>query len=93
MRFRAAPRSAYIIRPVDDLTLVYHRGPDTTHVVSPVIVAILDTLYDKVMSITEIADALTHAHEIDDSEGSSLIETVTVRLDEMAKLDLIDRVS
>lgn len=79
------------MRPVDDLTLVYHRPSGMTHVVSPAVVAILDLLHGRTLGIDEVCEGLAEHHDLD-GEGDSIRKIVAARLAEMADMDLIDRV-
>lgn len=92
MRYRAGPAENYVVRPVDDLTLVFHRPAGMTHVVSPAVVALLDCLLDKTLPLAEIVDALRQKHDLD-AGGDDVAATVAARLAEMVRLDLIDRVA
>lgn len=92
MRYRAAARDAYVVRPVDDLTLVYHRPSGMTHVVSPAVVAILDLLHGRTLGIGEVCEQLAQHHYLD-GEGDDIARVVTARLNEMAAMDIIDRIA
>ncbi|WP_339706898.1 HPr-rel-A system PqqD family peptide chaperone [uncultured Sphingosinicella sp.] len=92
MRYRAAARDAYVVRPVDDLTLVYHRPSGMTHVVSPAVVAILDLLHGRTLGIGEVCEQLAQHHDLD-GEGDDIARVVTARLNEMAAMDIIDRIA
>ncbi len=90
MRYRAAARDAYVVRPVDDLTLVYHRPSGMTHVVSPAVVAILDLLHERTLGVGDVCAALAENHDLD-GEGDEIGRVVGARLEEMAAMDIIDR--
>ena len=92
MRYRAAAREAYVVRPVDDLTLVYHRPSGMTHVVSPAVVAILDLLHERTLGIGEVCEQLAQHHDLD-GEGDDIARVVTARLDELAAMYFIDRIA
>lgn len=91
MRYRAGPRGDYIVRPVDDLTIVYHRPAGMTHVVAPVVAAILETLHDRALDVDGVVSALRAAHRFDDDAEVHAI--VAARLDEMVSIDLVDRLA
>lgn len=91
MRYCAGPRDDYLIRPVDDLTLVYHRPAGITHVVAPVIAAILDVLCGAEMTAAEVAVRLAERHSFETGEDD-VRAAIAARLDEMASLDLLDRI-
>lgn len=93
MRFRAAAAADFIIRPVDDLSLVYHRRSGTTHVVGPDSVAILRLLQGGALSLDEVIAKLEAMHELEPSDGATIAESIAARLDEMAAMDLVDRIS
>jgi len=80
------------VRPVDDLTLVYHRPSGTTHVVSPAVVAILDLLHERTLGIGEVCEHLAATHDLDGS-GDDVAAVVEARLEEMAAMDLVDRIA
>ncbi|MBB4633000.1 HPr-rel-A system PqqD family peptide chaperone [Sphingosinicella soli] len=92
MRYRAAAREAYVVRPVDDLTLVYHRPSGMTHVVSPAVVAILDLLHERTLTGGEVCAQLAQDHDLD-GEGDDIALVVSARLGEMAAMDIIDRIA
>jgi PqqD family protein of HPr-rel-A system len=89
VRYRAGPRGDYIVRPVDDLTIVYHRPAGMTHVVAPVVAAILETLHDRALDVDGVVSALRAAHRFDDEVHA----IVAARLDEMVSIDLVDRLA
>ena len=89
MQYRAGPRDDYIIRPIDDLTLVHHRPAGMTHVVTPVIAAILGVLAGESMSPEDVVAALGRDHRFDE-DAATVLATIAARLAEMARLDLID---
>lgn len=63
-----------------------------THVVSPAVVAILDLLHGRTLSIGEVCGALAQHHDLD-GEGDEIARVVAARLDEMAAMDIIDRIA
>jgi PqqD family protein of HPr-rel-A system len=89
--YRAGPTGDYVVRPADDLTLVYHRPSGTTHVVAPVVVSILEVLHERALSAAEVTAALLERHAFDE-ECDVVAATVAARLAEIAAIDLIDRV-
>lgn len=90
MRYRAGPRSAYIVRPVDDLTLIHHRPAGSTHVVAPVVVAILETLHERARDVEAVVRALGKRHVFTETDGD-VRESIALRLEELADMDIIDR--
>lgn len=63
-----------------------------THVVSPAVVAILDLLHERTLDIGEVCGALAQHHDLD-GEGDDIARVVGARLDEMAAMDIIDRIT
>ena len=63
-----------------------------THVVSPAVVAILDLLHGRTLGIGEVCEQLAQHHDLD-GEGDDIARVVTARLNEMAAMDIIDRIA
>lgn len=93
MQFRAGARSDYVVRPVDDLTLVYHRPAGITHVVRPDCAALLALLHEDALTVDEVIARLSALHDLEPADGATVAETIAARLDEMAAMDIIDRLT
>ncbi len=89
--YRRAPDDAVILRPLDDITLLYHRPSGQTHmVVSPVpeIWAAMDPA--TVMDADQVRERLALSYELDDAK-EDMRAAIAAHLDEMAALGLVRR--
>lgn len=90
-RFGAASADSFVMRPIDGLTLIYHRPSGTTHIIGPDSLAILGVLHGAALTLGEIVTRLEALHELQPSEGATVADSIKARLDELATMDLVDR--
>lgn len=83
-RFRAAP-DALVLRPLDELTAVYHRASGTTHVLASPAPEILAALAEP-MSADALMLVLAIRYDLADADPAAL----AARLDEMVAAGLVE---
>jgi PqqD family protein of HPr-rel-A system len=89
--YRAEPADQLLVEPLDAITLIYHRRSGITHLVAEPVPEILAAMAgDSVDSATVLARL---AEAFDLGEGADAIGTITARLEELADLGLVQRVS
>lgn len=59
-----------ILRPLDGLTLIFHRPSGITHIVDSPVPEILAVLGDEPRSAAEILDALGEYYDLEDGEDA-----------------------
>jgi len=84
--YRAEPASDFILRSLDDVTLVYHRRSGQTHIVVSPVPEILAALTGGVSSPSEIVARLSHDYDLGDPNDA--VAAVKAHLDEMVALGL-----
>jgi PqqD family protein of HPr-rel-A system len=89
-RFRAEDAYHLVIRPLDDLSLIYHRRSGTTHVVASPVPEMLGVMGNDPLAVEEILERLSQRFELG-NETESLIPVVAARLEELAALGLVER--
>jgi len=89
-RFRAEDASHLVIKPLDDLSLIYHRRSGTTHVVASPVPEMLGVMGGDPLGVEEILERLSQRFELG-NETESLIPVVAARLEELAALGLVER--
>ncbi len=85
-QYRAEPASDYILRSLDDVTLVYHRRSGQTHIVVSPVPEILAALTGDISSTAEIVARLSHDYDLGDPHDA--LAAVQTHLDEMVALGL-----
>lgn len=79
--FRAEPADALIVRPLDDITLIYHRPSGQTHMVMSPVPEILSAL-DGPMTAADLLAHLLRDYDLGDpAEAMAAIETHLAELD------------
>lgn len=87
---------ALSIRPLDELTAIYHRKSGITHLVTDPVPQILEAMANGAGTVEEILAALRERYELGDvapgdGEGEGGAEAIiAARLDELAELGLIE---
>lgn len=73
--------------------VLYHRPSGTAHVVTPLMLAILEALDSGAQDAPSVLAAITAAHDLSfEDDGTAPVEVISARLDELAALGLIDEV-
>ncbi len=89
-QYRAEPESERIVRPLDDLTLIYQRRSGITHIVAEPVPQILAVMGDGPCDAGLIAARLAASFDLGDANAARTI--ITERLEELAALGLVERV-
>ncbi|NJM49875.1 MAG: HPr-rel-A system PqqD family peptide chaperone [Sphingomonadales bacterium] len=89
-RYRAEKAADIIIRPLDVMTLVYHRRSGITHIVAQPVPEILLAMAGKVMNAAELAAKLAQEYDMDDNADVHAV--LSERLEELASLGLVEPV-
>lgn len=84
--YRAEPASDYILRSLDDVTLLYHRRSGQTHIVVSPVPEILATLTGDACSTVEIVARLSCDYDLGDPHKA--LAAVKTHLDELVALGL-----
>ena len=82
--YRAAPREALHIVPLDALTAIFHRPSGTTHLVIAPAPEILAARADKPLSAEALLARLAHQYEVGEDEG------LAARLRELSEAGLVE---
>lgn len=90
-RYRAEPADARIIEPLDMMTLIYQRRSGITHMVVEPVPQILAAMDDEALDAAALADRL--AGDFDLGERDAATALIAERLEELAALGLVDRIS
>jgi PqqD family protein of HPr-rel-A system len=88
--YRAEDAANLIIKPLDDLSLIYHRRSGTTHIVGSPVPEMLGAMGCDLLGVEEILERLSQQFELGD-EAESLLAIVAARLEELAALGLVER--
>lgn len=86
--YRCAAAEALLVRPLDGLTLIYHRPSGITHIVTspvPEIVAALDAVP---RDAAAVLGRLAAAFDIETDEAGDALHDLTAQLDHLCALGL-----
>jgi PqqD family protein of HPr-rel-A system len=89
--YRAEASDDLIIRPLDTMTLIYQRRSGITHLVSEPVPEILAAMGGEAMNAENLAAKL--ATQFNLGGETDAIATVADRLEELADLGLVERVT
>lgn len=89
-QYRAEDAANLIIKPLDDLSLIYHRRSGTTHIVASPVPEMLGAMGCNPLGVEEILERLSQQFELGD-EAESLLAIIAARLEELAALGLVER--
>jgi PqqD family protein of HPr-rel-A system len=85
--YRAEPAGEILVRPLDDVTLIYHRRSGQTHIVISPVPEILAALGEDMASAADILFRLSGDYDLGDP--AEALAGVTAHLDELAALGLV----
>ena len=88
VRYRAEPAADLIVRPLEDITLIYHRRSGQTHMVMSPVPEILAVL-SREDGVDGILTLLSRNYDIGDP--AEALEVIAAHLEEMAALGLVHR--
>lgn len=89
VRYRAEDAANLIIRPLDELNLIYHRLSGITHIVASPVPEILATMKGDALNSGELLERLSHFYELE--AESDLMAVIHARLEDLTSLGLIKR--
>jgi PqqD family protein of HPr-rel-A system len=89
--YRAEPADQRLIEPLDVITLIYQRRSGITHMVAEPVPEILAAMGDAAMDAVAVLKQLSTQFDLDDTDDA--VAVVAARLEELADLGLIDRVT
>lgn len=90
-RYRAEDPAQLLLRPLDDLTVVYHRRSGVTHMVSEPVPEILSAMGRDTLSPAQILARLSRDFDLEAEEMESLFGVLAARLEELVALGLAER--
>jgi PqqD family protein of HPr-rel-A system len=80
-----------LIEPLDAITLIYQRRSGITHMVAEPVPEILAAMGDDAMDAAAVLKQLSAQFDL--GEADDALAVVTARLEELADLGLVDRVT
>ena len=89
--YQAEPAEGLLIEPLDAITLVYHRRSGVTHMVAEPVPEILAVMRADVLDACGVLARLGEQFDLD--AGEEALASVAARLNELAELGLIHRVT
>lgn len=89
--YQAEPSEARIIEPLDAMTLIYQRRSGITHMVAEPVPEILAAMGDDVVDAATLVSRLAEQFDLGDVEDAQSV--IAARLEELAELGLVERVS
>ncbi len=90
IRYRAEPSGALLIRPLDAMTLIYHRASGITHMVTEPVPEILEAMAGDALDAAELATRLSETFDLGGADDAAAI--IADRLAELAELGLVSAV-
>lgn len=78
-----------LLRPIDDLTLIYHRPSGQTHIVASPVPEILAVLAGGLMDADALLAALSQDHDLGERQAARA--ELTMHLDDLCALGLVRR--
>lgn len=88
--YRAEPEDQRLIEPLDSMTLIYQRRSGITHIVAEPVPEILAAMGQDVVDAETVAERLAEEFEMDAADAETV---VTARLEELALLGLVEKVT
>ncbi len=89
--YRAEPADQRLIEPLDVITLIYQRRSGITHMVAEPVPEILAAMGVEAIDAAAVLERLSALFDLSDADDA--IAVVAARLEELADLGLIDRVT
>jgi PqqD family protein of HPr-rel-A system len=72
-RYRALHEGELLVRPLDTLTLLYHRPSGQTHIVASPVPEILTALGDNALHLDALFDALAQHYDLGEPDDAKAI--------------------
>jgi len=89
--YQAEAADQRLIEPLDVITLIYQRRSGITHMVAEPVPEILAAMGDEAMDAAAVLQRLSAQFDLGDAHDA--LAVVTARLEELADLGLVDRVT
>jgi PqqD family protein of HPr-rel-A system len=85
--YRSEDAAQIIVRPLDEMTLIYQRRSGITHIVADPVPQILEAMGHDACSINDIAERLSISYDLGDAEMASAL--ISERVAELIQLGLV----
>jgi PqqD family protein of HPr-rel-A system len=89
--YKAEPADQRLVEPLDAMTLIYQRRSGITHMVAEPVPEMLAAMGDDVVNAATLVARLAEQFDLDDAEDAE--DVIAARLEELAELGLVERVS
>jgi PqqD family protein of HPr-rel-A system len=89
--YKAEDSNQLLIEPLDAITLIYHRRSGITHMVAEPVPEILAALGGDAVPAATVVERLAASFDL--ATADDAIATVAARLEELADLGLVERVT
>lgn len=90
-RYRADHVAQLLVRPLEDLTLIYHRRSGVTHMVTSPVPEILAVMGRDALSAAQILARLSYTYDLEAEDAESIEAVLDARLEELVALGLAER--
>lgn len=90
-RYRAEHAAELLIRPLEDLTLIFHRRSGVTHMVTSPVPEILTVMGHDSINAAQILVRLSYTYDLEAEDAESLDAVLGARLEELVALGLAER--
>ncbi len=89
--YLAEPADQLLVEPLDAITLIYHRRSGITHMVAEPVPEMLAAMGDTPVDAAKLVALLSRQFDLGAEEDAESV--IAARLEELAELGLIERVS
>jgi PqqD family protein of HPr-rel-A system len=89
--YKAEPADQRLVEPLDAMTLIYQRRSGITHMVAEPVPEILAAMGEDVIDAAALVARLAELFDLGDAEDAENV--IAARLEELAELGLVERVS
>ncbi len=91
IHYKAEPAEQRLVEPLDAITLIYQRRSGITHMVAEPVPEMLTAMGDDTVSAAALVARLAAQFDLGDAADAE--EVIAARLEELAELGLVERVS
>ncbi len=91
INYRAEPADQLRIEPLDTMTLIYHRQSGMTHIVAEPVPEILAAMGHDAVDAATVLARLSDTFDLGDAAEAWAV--IAARLEELAELGLVERIS
>jgi PqqD family protein of HPr-rel-A system len=89
--YKAEPADQRLVEPLDAMTLIYQRRSGITHMVAEPVPEMLEAMGDDVVDAATLVVRLAARFDLGDADDAEGV--LAARLEELAELGLVERVS